>query len=410
MKHLKSYKLFEGVDANKYLKIKEIISTLDDICLELRDEGYTCKIYPSTDIQIKALSLKDVVNAFSNIDFAIGITKKHPTSTFPGDQVFDYKAISPTVDRIMEYMESEGWGSEVESECPERMHGEYDDNSCDYVSIKFNKVPESKNEGIFNFSKKKPKEIPTEFIAELIHRLKSPFIVKGGTKFYKTLDDKLNYKFKGHTIRDDKTHTFEISYNETNYVIMMWRHGDVVSLTLNIGNKDGYRGLDSIGSYEIVNQKVLVSMDNVIKDIFDELSGHSKEVDVEREKSDKVNIFFKNVTEESIIDYLQDIIDMTTEYKIIKERYYYECRFYIDWEDKNMVGGNESYRWFSLNNKSSDIMGVLISTQRRLEEFGVGLRVNFNNEGLKLFIYPIDAQDGVYRLGPRDLSTVRRGL
>lgn len=54
MKHLKTYKIFEA----RFLEFREIISNINDICLEFEDNNCHCKITPENDIHLNIVSLK----------------------------------------------------------------------------------------------------------------------------------------------------------------------------------------------------------------------------------------------------------------------------------------------------------------------------------------------------------------
>lgn len=50
-------KLLRFNESDSYFNAKSIIDTINDICLELKDEGITYRIEPSNDIRIKLLGL-----------------------------------------------------------------------------------------------------------------------------------------------------------------------------------------------------------------------------------------------------------------------------------------------------------------------------------------------------------------
>ena len=132
-------------DEGTFQKIKGVVDTLKDICVEIQDEGYTCKFIPNNDISLKVLGLKaysGVKYKFGSDDFKIGITKKHPTSTHPEANTFLYSDIKDTMDRILNYMKSEGWETQIDSEsclddkdCEE--YGLDPEDVCDYVQLTF---------------------------------------------------------------------------------------------------------------------------------------------------------------------------------------------------------------------------------------------------------------------------------
>lgn len=54
MRYLKKYKIFES----RFLEFREVISTINDICLEFEDNNCHCKITPENDIHLNIVSLK----------------------------------------------------------------------------------------------------------------------------------------------------------------------------------------------------------------------------------------------------------------------------------------------------------------------------------------------------------------
>ena len=54
MRYLKTYKIFES----RFLEFREVISTINDICLEFEDNNCHCKITPENDIHLNIVSLK----------------------------------------------------------------------------------------------------------------------------------------------------------------------------------------------------------------------------------------------------------------------------------------------------------------------------------------------------------------
>jgi hypothetical protein len=64
MKHLKSYKLFES----RFSDLKEVISTIKDICQEFEDNNCSYYIEPSNDIRIKVMALQGKGEVFQDIN------------------------------------------------------------------------------------------------------------------------------------------------------------------------------------------------------------------------------------------------------------------------------------------------------------------------------------------------------
>ncbi len=53
MKHLTSYKIFES----RFIKFREVVSTMEDICQDFEDNNCECKIFPQDDIKLNLVSL-----------------------------------------------------------------------------------------------------------------------------------------------------------------------------------------------------------------------------------------------------------------------------------------------------------------------------------------------------------------
>ena len=53
MKHLTSYKIFES----RFIKFREVVSTIKDICQDFEDNNCECKIFPQDDIKLNMVSL-----------------------------------------------------------------------------------------------------------------------------------------------------------------------------------------------------------------------------------------------------------------------------------------------------------------------------------------------------------------
>jgi hypothetical protein len=64
MKHLRSYKLFES----RFSDLKEVISTIKDICQEFEDNNCSYDIEPSNDIRIKVMALQGKGEVFQDIN------------------------------------------------------------------------------------------------------------------------------------------------------------------------------------------------------------------------------------------------------------------------------------------------------------------------------------------------------
>ena len=64
MRYLKSYKLFES----RFSELKEVISTIKDICQEFEDNNCSYYIEPSNDIRIKVMALQVKGEVFQDIN------------------------------------------------------------------------------------------------------------------------------------------------------------------------------------------------------------------------------------------------------------------------------------------------------------------------------------------------------
>lgn len=119
MKHLKSYKLFES----RFVELKEVISTIKDICQEFEDNNCNYQIEPSNDIRIKVMALQGKGEVFQDINmpFYIDIDidrriikqdeKRSGFGTFP-------EWFIETCRRIEDYMLSEGFKTLVSVRYP----------------------------------------------------------------------------------------------------------------------------------------------------------------------------------------------------------------------------------------------------------------------------------------------------
>jgi hypothetical protein len=118
-------------ESNSFLDLKEIIYSLEDICMDLKDEGFTINILPDNDIRLKMLSIV-VSNTLRGLykpgqdlgyvngqpfapDFTLSIVK---FQLWQGDREnigFVYNnSIKEYISRIEEYMKSNGFDSKVE--------------------------------------------------------------------------------------------------------------------------------------------------------------------------------------------------------------------------------------------------------------------------------------------------------
>lgn len=119
MKHLKSYKLFES----RFVELKEVISTIKDICQEFKDNNCNYQIEPSNDIRIKVVALQLKGEVFQDIkmpfyvdidiDRRIIIQDEKRSGFGPFPEWF-----IETCRRIEDYMLSEGFKTLVSIKYP----------------------------------------------------------------------------------------------------------------------------------------------------------------------------------------------------------------------------------------------------------------------------------------------------
>jgi hypothetical protein len=100
MKHLKSYKIFES----RFSELKEVISTIKDICQEFEDNNCSYDIEPSNDIRIKVMALQGKGEVFQDINmpFYLEINIKNIRTQLP-------EWFIETCKRIEDFMSSEGF-------------------------------------------------------------------------------------------------------------------------------------------------------------------------------------------------------------------------------------------------------------------------------------------------------------
>ena len=104
MKYLVSYN-----ESNKFLRVKNIIEDIKDICLEIQDKGFTFKIEPSNDIKMKVMSLQGDTISDKGIPFYVEIEK------FQGYRhIFKIGEVSDVIQRLIDYMNSNGFKSIVQ--------------------------------------------------------------------------------------------------------------------------------------------------------------------------------------------------------------------------------------------------------------------------------------------------------
>ena len=112
MKHIKSYTLFEGVTKIFEDKLSDIIINLEDISIDLKDEGFTVLIkrnfikYPggfaNYYTKMSGSELSEAIN--------VNISDKGPGNEIgPFAALFIYSQISEVIDRMDAYMDQEGW-------------------------------------------------------------------------------------------------------------------------------------------------------------------------------------------------------------------------------------------------------------------------------------------------------------
>jgi len=101
MKHLVSYN-----ESATYIRMRNILYDLKDICIELEDKGYTIKVSPDNEIHIKVLSLQDRVLKNISIPFYVEVTR------FIGyKKEFNPSYFSDIISHIVEYMKTNGYNT-----------------------------------------------------------------------------------------------------------------------------------------------------------------------------------------------------------------------------------------------------------------------------------------------------------
>jgi len=103
MKHLVSYN-----ESETFLRMRNILYDLKDIVIELEDKGYTVRVYPDNEIQIKLLSLQDRILKDIDIPFYVEIEKLQGYR-----HTFKIKEVSDVIQRLIDYMNSNGFKSIV---------------------------------------------------------------------------------------------------------------------------------------------------------------------------------------------------------------------------------------------------------------------------------------------------------
>ena len=97
MKHLKSYKIFELKEDD----LSDIIYNLKDICQDIEDKGFECKVYSMFDIDKITIKIKPIVE-YKNIEEG----PKHGWVDFYADDI-DISILERLVDYIkMEFPNS----------------------------------------------------------------------------------------------------------------------------------------------------------------------------------------------------------------------------------------------------------------------------------------------------------------
>ena len=97
MKHLKSYKIFELKEDD----LSDIIYNLKDICQDIEDKGFECKVYSMFDIDKITIKIKPIVE-YKDIEEG----PKHGWGDFYADDI-DISILERLVDYIkMEFLNS----------------------------------------------------------------------------------------------------------------------------------------------------------------------------------------------------------------------------------------------------------------------------------------------------------------
>lgn len=111
MKNIKSYKQFESTDWNSE---NEFVHDLEDITLELKDEGMLVdiRLNRSTSVNFHTLDNISVYGSVKPLEYEIRISKPaatyNPMVTYSRDLI-NWSEIKDTVIRLTEYCYENGW-------------------------------------------------------------------------------------------------------------------------------------------------------------------------------------------------------------------------------------------------------------------------------------------------------------
>ena len=104
--------IFESRFVSKFEELKEVISTIKDICQEFKDNNCNYQIEPSNDIRIKVMALQGKGEVFQDINMPfyleIDIDMRITIEPKPGNRYFPEWFIE-NCRRIEDYMTSEGF-------------------------------------------------------------------------------------------------------------------------------------------------------------------------------------------------------------------------------------------------------------------------------------------------------------
>lgn len=103
MKHLVSYN-----ESNTFIRMRNILYDIKDICIELEDKGYTVKVYPDNEIHIKVLSLQDRVLKRIDIPFYVEVTR-----FIDYKREFNPNYFNDIISHIVEYMKTNGYSTKI---------------------------------------------------------------------------------------------------------------------------------------------------------------------------------------------------------------------------------------------------------------------------------------------------------
>ncbi len=127
---------FSESKENKYLTVKNIVEDIKDICIELQDREFNVRVEPDNDIKIKVISLKsDEVFANRNFNFYVDITK--------AGSIFNISEVSDVIERLVEYMESNGYKCKLKIPPPQYGSSVY--REIDIVTGTFPNIGNPKN-------------------------------------------------------------------------------------------------------------------------------------------------------------------------------------------------------------------------------------------------------------------------